>query len=152
MSHELERAYARAVYRFVSRGRPVALRFDDAALPDAEPSLLLPSGDWAILTAFNPGHARLGDAENAERHERLRRLVEAGGYPHAPSESSDEIGNHREPGLLVHDVPRDDVLAIARAFDQHAAVFGQGPVCGLLFTASGRWRVLPARVTPEHPP
>ncbi len=150
MSDPLDRAYARAVYRFVSCGRRVALRFgDDSSTPDAEPSLLLPSGDWAIITACNPGHSHLDDAENAERNRGLERLIESAGYDHSPSESSDEIGNHREPGFLIRGVPRDDVLALARAFEQHAAVFGQGPVCGLLFTSPERWRVLAARVDIE---
>lgn len=149
---DLAQAYSDAVYRFTWRGQAVTLRFARADGESApEPSLELPAGDWAIITACNPGHDRLSETENAERNRRLRTLVESAGLSHAPSEASDEVGGHREPGLFITGLPREDVLALARAFDQHAVVFGQGPVCGLLLTSPERWDVLPARLSVERP-
>ena len=138
-------AHARAIYRFEVAGRRLTLHFAAAiGLDGSPPPVELPSR-WSIVTAWNPGPIVLDDAVNAARHEQLAACVSQLGLRTWPSVASDSRGEHAEPGLFVASITRTQTLELARAFGQAAAVHGVHARAGVLYTASERWIMLPAR-------
>lgn len=90
-----------------------------APAPQALESLL----PLFVVTAWNPGAERPGPAVNAEANLHLRaRLEELGAVSILPARGldADPHSDYYEDGFAVSDLPRAQVLAVAREFDQDA--------------------------------
>lgn len=115
------------------------LHFSSAAGQESPASAIDLPRRWSIVTACNPGHAVLDASTNAERHARLAAMVSQSGLVATASRACDGRGEHTEVGLFIADITRDQALALARAFEQTAIVFGSGTQAGVLYTATERW-------------
>lgn len=79
-----------------------------------------------ILTACNPRSEPLSDEANAERHRQLGEQLAQMGYPYLETigiEDSVQPQNEElwsEPGYLVLGVSADEVIELARAWEQNA--------------------------------
>lgn len=126
----LMRIYERALY--------------DVHLPDGKVTLLhrrAPVGAsdpirgrrLVIVTAYNPGHARPSEAENAAANARLRAEIErrgldwypAAGYARVPAADEPDAHveeGHSEPSFAVMDVDVEVGVELGLLFDQ-AAIF-----------------------------
>jgi len=77
-------------------------------------------GPVHVVTAHDPGAARLGDEENAERQARLEAELDARGLPHRRTVASAEDGSHAERGALVVGLDDDAARALGAAWGQDA--------------------------------
>ena len=78
----------------------------------------------AYVTGCNPFSKALTDAQNAERMEELRLVVEDAGHPWVAGVGQDPMGQWPgEPSLLVLGVTRAESEALGRRFEQNAIVF-----------------------------
>ena len=117
--NDLRRSFERSLY--------------DVHLPDGTVTLLVrraPLGNsapirdrrLAIVTAYNPGHERPGEAANRAANERLRVEVERRGWAWYPAIGYSPERDHTEPSFAVLDVGEDEATELGRQFGQ-AAVF-----------------------------
>jgi sugar fermentation stimulation protein A len=145
LGRELEvRATGSALSEVVAHGRParslaatyagsvVHLRTADAGPvtiepvpggggPGRLPALLPPATRrLVVLTACNPRSRLLGAAENADRNRRLLAELEARSLRWIIADGSSPDGSWHEPGYGVVDGDVDEVLALARRFEQLA--------------------------------
>lgn len=137
----LDDAYFNAIYA-VRSDPPRSLTFAPAPFSsraDAPPF----ARPWAIITAFNPGSIPLGCTENARRDHELLNAIRALGRTHTRTESSDPRGRWREPGWLIEETQRDEILQLAHRFGQRAVLFAAGSRAGLLIIPTERWLVRP---------
>ncbi|MDD7968492.1 DUF3293 domain-containing protein [Actinomycetospora lemnae] len=79
-----------------------------------------------VVTAHNPGPARLGEAENAARQARLEAELDARGLRHRHVVAGAEDGSHAEAGALVEGLDDDAARALGAAWGQDA-VFRWSP-------------------------
>jgi hypothetical protein len=84
-----------------------------------------PVGQWAFITAENPGSVLLAREANSERMRQLRAVVEAAGYSH-------HLGLGQGPGdwppeasLLVLGIAESEAVSLGRRFGQRAIVTGR---------------------------
>ncbi len=85
-----------------------------------------PVGQWAFITAQNPGSVPLPSEANAERMQQLRAAVEAAGYRHYPGVGQGSTGNWPpEASLLVLGIEEATAIALGRRFGQRAIVIGR---------------------------
>jgi len=83
-------------------------------------------GQWAFITAENPGSVPLPREANAERMRQLRAAVEAAGYRHYPGFGQDPAGDWpAEASLLVLGIEEAAAAALGRHFGQRAIVAGR---------------------------
>lgn len=73
-----------------------------------------------VVTAHNPGDARLDHAENAARQNRLEAELDARGVPHHAVVAGAEDGSHAEEGALVTGLDDDAARALGVAWGQDA--------------------------------
>ncbi|GAA4885076.1 DUF3293 domain-containing protein [Actinomycetospora straminea] len=73
-----------------------------------------------VVTAHNPGAARLGDAENAARQSRLEVELDARGLAHRTVVAGAEDGSHAEEGALVTGLDDETARALGAAWGQDA--------------------------------
>ena len=73
-----------------------------------------------VLTAHDPGAARLGDAENRRRQRALEAELAAAGLTVARAVASAEDGTHAEESAAVVGWDDDAALALARRYGQDA--------------------------------
>lgn len=73
-----------------------------------------------VVTAHNPGAARLGDAENAARQARLEADMDARGLRYTRTVAGAEDGTHTEEGVLVVGLGDDEARALGAAWGQDA--------------------------------
>jgi len=84
-----------------------------------------PVGQWAFVTAENPGSVPLGPAANAERMRQLRAAVEAAGYRYHPGRGEGPGGDWpAEESLLIIGIPEAEAVALGRRFGQLAILAG----------------------------
>ena len=93
---------------------------------------------WAFVTACNPRSEPLSSAENAARMERLREVIERGGYAFLPGAGvPDEAGWSPEPSFLVLGMTEAAAADIGGLFEQHAIVVGsRGAAAALLWIST----------------
>jgi len=122
---ELEAAYRATTYQvFLPAGRL------DLRIGIADPALAawLQQEDvasWALLTACNPGAARLSDSENNERQSALEvALLERGFEPYAGEHIADAADWPAEQSCLVPHISLAEALGFARQFQQNAILHG----------------------------
>jgi hypothetical protein len=74
----------------------------------------------AVLTAWNPGEARLSHAENEAANQRMLPILEATGCPVWLADGRSTDGSFHEPGFCVWGIGIEHALDIARLFNQYA--------------------------------
>jgi hypothetical protein len=118
MSHpaSLDQLYRDAVYEVDTSGRTVVFRIGEPA-PAGLPVPL------ALVTAFTPGTARPGEAENRAANLRLEAEITRRGWPWFPAGGRDTTGTHIEPSFAITRISREEALALGRQFGQAAIVF-----------------------------
>lgn len=123
----LERAYRDALYSVELPGGTVTFRIGER-LPDVAP--------FALITAWNPGHARPGDVENAAANARLRHRLTALSLRFVAADGRSPDGAHMEPSFAVFGISREAALELAREFGQAAIVWLEGGIAELAWTSS----------------
>lgn len=103
-------AYVAAVYEVEIDGRWIAA----SALPHADAAT-----PAALISACNPYSQVLPERENAQRHLRLQREIEAGAYHWWPARGRSIDASWVEPGFLVQ-APLARIDIWARDYGQHA--------------------------------
>lgn len=88
-------------------------------------AMLGPSSSFGIVTAANPAGAPVDAAANARRHAALEQWIVEHGYVRRAATGSSPDGDHVEHGFAVW-LERDDVVALARRFDQSAIFWFDG--------------------------
>lgn len=79
---------------------------------------------WAVITACNPGAVRK-DLDNQQFQMHLQTLLESYGYAFLRANNiADKSDWPDEPGFLVLDAKRKDMIGLASMFAQCAFVFG----------------------------
>ena len=116
---ELVRAYERTLYDVHLPDGTVTLMVRRAPLGNSGP---IRDRRLAIVTAYNPGHARPGDEANRAANERLRAEIEARGWAWYGALGYSPERDHEEPSFAVLDVSEDDTLELAHRFG-HRAIF-----------------------------
>ncbi|MDO9485157.1 MAG: DUF3293 domain-containing protein [Actinomycetota bacterium] len=76
--------------------------------------------ECVVLTAWNPGFARLSSALNTERNDLMLAKLQDCGLEIWPAENASPDGHFREPGFLVWSMPMDSALRLAAEFSQFA--------------------------------
>ena len=84
-----------------------------------------PAASFGIVTAANPAGAPVDPAANERRHAALKQWIVDHGYVHHAATGSSPDGTHVEHGFAVW-LERDDVVALARRFDQSAIFWFDG--------------------------
>src|SRR5690242_20654148 len=84
-----------------------------------------PSSSFGIVTAANPAGAPVDEWANQRRHAALKQWIVEHGYVHRAATGSSPDGRHGEHGFAVW-LERDDVVALARRFDQSAIFWFDG--------------------------
>lgn len=112
----LERAYRDAVYEVDLSTGPVTLRIGHPP-PQGVPCPL------AIITAWNPGTARPGEAENQRANRRLEAEIAGRGLAWFPARGRDATASHVEPSFAIPGIHLEGALALAREFRQAAIVY-----------------------------
>lgn len=83
-------------------------------------------GDWAWLTAVNPGSRCLSQQENSQRLTTLHEHLNQGDFEWFPALSSDpEGGWPDEPGCWVRHLSLAEGVRLARQYEQNAILTGQ---------------------------
>lgn len=89
---------------------------------------------FAVITAANPGKARLSEEENHRRVEALDTQAASLGFRFLRADGVSPDGNHRERGIAIAlDKPR--ALALAASWDQSALFWFDGERVWILGTA-----------------
>jgi len=128
----LRAAYAAAVYEAeLPAGR---ITFRVGAVPRGP----APVEPLAIVTAYNPGHARPGEVDNRAANERLAATLARAGWDFHPALGRSADGRHREPSFAVAGIDVDRALAIARRFGQAAILYWNGSEARLAWTDARR--------------
>jgi hypothetical protein len=83
-------------------------------------------GQWAFITAENPGSGLLAREANAERMRQLQAVVEAAGYTHHPGLGQGPGDDWPpEASLLVLGIAEAEAVSLGRRFGQRAIVTGR---------------------------
>jgi hypothetical protein len=116
----LDAAYRATDYRVEDApGGPFVVRIGDVC---AEVD-----GEWAFVTACNPGSVRLSDDENGRRMADLEAQVRKRGWRYHHGHGVGRDGNWPpEPSLLVVGIAETEALELAERFGQNAIVVGRG--------------------------
>jgi hypothetical protein len=123
----LEEVYRATTYRvFVPVGPPIDLRVGERS---AELDLLLTKynlSTWAFISACNPGSRPLPAAENDARHAKLLRTVKDFGWRSLQGVGIPAGADWQpEPSVIVLGVATEEVVAVARDFEQNAILAGR---------------------------
>ena len=116
---ELARTFERALFDVHLPDGTVTLMVRRAPLGNRAP---IRDRRFAIVTAYNPGHARPGVEANRAANERLRAEIERRGWAWHEAVGYSPERDHQEPSFAVLDVAEDEVVELARQFGQ-AAIF-----------------------------
>ena len=83
-------------------------------------------GNWAFLTAYNPNSTPIPDSKNLKRQSQLIDRLNAAKYRYLNGYGTSESGDWPpEASLFVADIDRNEAMAIARDFGQHAILYGR---------------------------
>lgn len=119
---ELALAYLRADY-FVALGRREwRFRIGDP-VPDIED--VLQGARYLFITAWNPLSQDIGLDDNIELDQQLQVRLQQAGFQHHSALGGDSVGDHREHGWLVLDLPVPTADLLAREFRQAGVVYWQ---------------------------
>lgn len=132
MDEILRAAYAAAVYEAELPAGRVTFR------AGAAPRGPAPVEPLAFVTAYNPGHARPGEADNRAANERLAATLVRAGLNFHPALGRSADGRHREPSFAITGIGVERALEIARRFGQAAVLYWDGSVARLAWTDAGR--------------
>lgn len=127
----LDRAYRDAIYEIDLPRGPVRFRIGDSP----PPGLPLP---LALITAYNPGMERPGEAANRAANSRLEAELGRRGLRFFHGRGRDPAGTHVEPSFAVIGMSRDDAAALAAAFGQAAIAYAGGGRIELLWCGPRR--------------
>lgn len=84
------------------------------------------AGEWAFVTAWNPGGAFAGEEENRRRQEALETRLEESDYPYFPGECvPDNADWAPEQCTLVVGMSEDEARELAEKFDQDSVLYGE---------------------------
>lgn len=78
---------------------------------------------WAIITAYNPGDERPGDAANQRAQENL--LDDLNDYQRWDAAGSDPDSPHREPSVFVWNMPAGAARSIGARYRQACVLCGE---------------------------
>jgi hypothetical protein len=119
--------YAETMLEIDREGSPLRIDLRRPLSGDDRRTLatLGPSSSFGIVTAANPAGAPVDQAANARRHAALQRWIVEHGYVQRAVAGSSPDGKHVEHGFAVW-LERDDVVALARRFDQSAIFWFDG--------------------------
>ena len=84
-----------------------------------------PASHFGIVTAANPAGATVAQSSNEKRHAALEHWLVEHGHTHRPIIGTSVDGEHREHGFAIW-LEREDVVGIARRFDQSAIFWFDG--------------------------
>jgi hypothetical protein len=94
-----------------------------------------------VLTAWDPGDERPGDADNRIRQAALEAELRPLATAMWIAMGHDPVTGHREEGVAVRGVPEDAVVALGRRYRQDA-VFGWSPAEWAIVACFGERRVV----------
>jgi hypothetical protein len=80
----------------------------------------------AVITAYNPGPARPGEAANRRANQRLREAIEAAGWTYWSALGRSPSGDHAEPSFAVLDISADRARDLGARFDQACIFYWDG--------------------------
>jgi len=129
-----EAAYRATTYGVADGAHRLAIRIGERCA--ALDALLAErgAGEWAYLTAWNPGGQPAAPEANAAAQARLEAELAAAGRACLRGASRGDGGWPPEPSLLVLGLPRAEALALARRHGQEALVVGRrGAAAELVF-------------------
>lgn len=86
---------------------------------------LMPAGEFAVVTPFNPHGGRVSAGENEARLRREHEELVARGIRHLRVDGLAPDGSHCEEGYAV-ELPRDDARALAERWGQSAFFWFDG--------------------------
>lgn len=133
-------SYVNAVYEFTADGATYRLRPGDGDSRGAR-WLAANSGQWAFVTAWNPGSGALCESENRARHENLMRRLEQRQWRHLPARTLDPGGSRPdEPGVVILDRSLDETAALGRDLEQDAIVHGRAGEEPTVVVLDASWR------------
>ncbi|MGE5470860.1 MAG: DUF3293 domain-containing protein [Bacteroidota bacterium] len=122
---ELEALYRATTYRVFLPGGLCDLRLDQ---PSAALRAWLETagcGEFAIITAANPGSQPRSAADNAEQQARLEcELIEGNYEPYAGENVADDGSWPLEESCFIPDIALEDACALGEEFGQKAIVHG----------------------------
>jgi len=124
----LAAAYAAAVYTAELPGGRVVFRVDRAPAGPA------PATPLAIVTGWNPGHARPDDTVNRAANARLASELDRAGYAVYPAVGRSPDGSHAEPSFAVAGIEPGAALQLAARFGQAAILYWDGCAARLMWT------------------
>jgi hypothetical protein len=122
----LEQLYRDALYEVDCPTGTIIVRIGEAA-PTGLPVPL------AVVTAWNPGAARPGEAENQAANRRLEAEITRRGWRWLPARGRNAAATHVEPSFAIMDITREGALALGRQFGQAAIVFVDSKGVSLLW-------------------
>lgn len=124
MDEALVRAYAEAVYWVFGPQGYIPLRAGERSAALEELLAHSGAGEWAFVTACNPGSELLSPAENDRRVEALEAVL-YGRYSTFRGAGVGTGGDWPpEPSLLILGISEEEALQLARRFGQNAIVSG----------------------------
>lgn len=110
----LREEYENAAFEVDFPGGTRLFRVGPEGAPGIEPFLL--------LTAWDPGHERPTLEENQANNARLETDFRQRGWRYLTARGRNAENTHMEPSFAVFAAPEDEILGLARKYDQ-AAVF-----------------------------
>lgn len=124
IDQELLQAYIRSDYRLLRTNISIKI---NQLNPHLDSFLIDNNGySWVFISAENPQSFRLSKAKNQKRYEQLLEIAKVNDYRYWEGLGE---GNTKEwpaeSSLLILDLPKEEILALARRFDQKAVVIGQ---------------------------
>ena len=134
---ELAAAYAATTYRIYLPEGALNLRIGEASDKLARWLEAAGHGEFAVITAWNPGSERCSAAANAERQAQLACDLLEAGYECLAAENQPDGDWPVEESVFVPGMALDEALALAEDYGQLAVV--QGAVDGLPLL---RWTAL----------
>ena len=81
---------------------------------------------FALISAQNPRSTPLEPDENLARNEILKTVFWSKGWEYADSHGSNADLSWVEAGFVVWDVALEEIIKVARDFEQNAVMYGQG--------------------------
>jgi len=117
---ELALVYLHAEYLVAVGRREWRFRI---GLPAAEIEAVLDAERYLFVSAWNPLSNEAGLADNMDADQRLQARLQQAGFQHHSALAGDNLGQHREHGWLVLDLPEASADTLAREFGQAGVVY-----------------------------